>query len=167
MTAPDHRCHFKASKGNGNCSAIDILVPLQLSYTPLPHSSFAKIQTSVVQLQLQPQVSNLKSITMAPTNTRSCSISSASTTSSKSSNDGIKKKFGCTFPNCGKSFSRSEHLHRHALNHKDGNNTCLRCSAHFRRRDLLGMFTMFNRHRYCSELIIGFRQTHDTPQGKG
>ncbi|KAH6668779.1 hypothetical protein B0J14DRAFT_150237 [Halenospora varia] len=74
---------------------------------------------------------------MAPTNTRSCSISSASTTSSKSSNDGIKKKFGCTFPNCGKSFSRSEHLHRHALNHKDGNNTCLRCSAHFRRRDLL------------------------------
>jgi hypothetical protein len=25
------------------------------------------------------------------------------------------------------------------LNHKDGNNTCLRCSAHFRRRDLLGV----------------------------
>lgn len=74
---------------------------------------------------------------MPSTSTRSHSISSNSTTSSKSSNDGIKKKFCCTFPACGKSFSRSEHLHRHALNHKDGNNTCLRCSAHFRRRDLL------------------------------
>ncbi|KAH7419567.1 hypothetical protein BKA64DRAFT_699593 [Cadophora sp. MPI-SDFR-AT-0126] len=74
---------------------------------------------------------------MAPTSTRSSSISSASTTSSKNSDTSIKKKFGCSFPNCGKSFSRSEHLHRHALNHKDGNNTCQRCSAHFRRRDLL------------------------------
>jgi len=74
---------------------------------------------------------------MAPTNTRSSSISSSSTASSKCSDAGIKKKFGCSFPGCGKSFSRSEHLHRHALNHKDGNNTCLRCMAHFRRRDLL------------------------------
>ncbi|PVH80061.1 hypothetical protein DL98DRAFT_460308 [Cadophora sp. DSE1049] len=74
---------------------------------------------------------------MAPTSTRSSSISSASTTSSKNSDTSVKKKFGCSFPNCGKSFSRSEHLHRHALNHKDGNNTCQRCSAHFRRRDLL------------------------------
>jgi len=73
---------------------------------------------------------------MSPTSSRSSSISSASSSSSKFS-DGIKKKFGCTHPGCGKSFSRSEHLHRHALNHKDGNNTCLRCSAHFRRRDLL------------------------------
>jgi len=72
---------------------------------------------------------------MAPTRS-----SSLSTTISKSSQDGvggIKKKFSCTFAACGKSFSRSEHLHRHALNHKDGNNTCMRCSAHFRRRDLL------------------------------
>lgn len=74
---------------------------------------------------------------MAPTSTRSSSISSASSSGSKSSDAGIKKKFGCSHPGCGKSFSRSEHLHRHALNHKDGNNTCLRCSAHFRRRDLL------------------------------
>jgi len=73
---------------------------------------------------------------MSPTSSRSSSISSSSSSSSKFS-DGIKKKFGCTHPGCGKSFSRSEHLHRHALNHKDGNNTCLRCSAHFRRRDLL------------------------------
>ncbi|CZR61420.1 uncharacterized protein PAC_11316 [Phialocephala subalpina] len=74
---------------------------------------------------------------MAPTSSRSSSISSASTSSSKCSDAGIKKKFSCNHPSCGKSFSRSEHLHRHALNHKDGNNTCLRCSAHFRRRDLL------------------------------
>ncbi|RKF63315.1 putative krueppel c2h2-type zinc finger protein [Golovinomyces cichoracearum] len=49
----------------------------------------------------------------------------------------VKKRFTCNFSGCGKCFSRSEHLHRHALNHKDGNNTCLRCMAHFRRRDLL------------------------------
>jgi len=72
---------------------------------------------------------------MAPASSRSSSISSSSTSSSKCSD--IKKKFCCSFPSCGKSFSRSEHLHRHALNHKEGTNTCLRCSAHFRRRDLL------------------------------
>jgi Zinc finger, C2H2 type len=75
---------------------------------------------------------------MAPASTRSASISSTSTASSKSGFTDPKKKFACSFPDCGKSFSRSEHLHRHALNHKDGNNTCLRCRAHFRRRDLLG-----------------------------
>ncbi|PBP24463.1 krueppel c2h2-type zinc finger protein [Diplocarpon rosae] len=74
---------------------------------------------------------------MAPATTRCSSISSASTTRSKNSDAPIRKKFGCSFPSCGKSFSRSEHLHRHALNHKEGNNTCQRCSAHFRRRDLL------------------------------
>ena len=66
---------------------------------------------------------------MALTSTRSSSISSASTTSSKNSDTSIKKKFRCSFPNCGKSFFRSEHLNRHALNHKDGKNTCQRCSA--------------------------------------
>lgn len=76
--------------------------------------------------------------TMAPTSTRSASISSSSTSSSKSQASEMKKKFSCNFADCGKSFSRSEHLHRHALNHKDGTNTCMRCSAHFRRRDLLG-----------------------------
>ncbi|PBP15535.1 krueppel c2h2-type zinc finger protein [Diplocarpon rosae] len=74
---------------------------------------------------------------MAPATTRCSSISSASTIRSKNSDAPIRKKFGCSFPSCGKSFSRSEHLHRHALNHKEGNNTCQRCSAHFRRRDLL------------------------------
>ncbi|KAG9246969.1 hypothetical protein BJ878DRAFT_238362 [Calycina marina] len=69
---------------------------------------------------------------------RSTSISSSSTASSSSKYSAdLKKKFSCNFPACGKSFSRSEHLHRHALNHKEGTNTCQRCSAHFRRRDLL------------------------------
>jgi uncharacterized Zn-finger protein len=76
-------------------------------------------------------------IMSAANSTRSSSISSASPAAGR--NDGPKKKFVCSWQNCGKSFSRSEHLHRHALNHKDGNNTCPRCSAHFRRRDLLGM----------------------------
>lgn len=87
---------------------------------------------------------------MAPT--RSSSMSTSSSKSSVSQDGGVKKKFSCTFPACGKSFSRSEHLHRHALNHKDGNNTCMRCSAHFRRRDLLGTFfnshaSLFERHK--------------------
>ncbi|PQE14028.1 C2H2 zinc finger protein [Rutstroemia sp. NJR-2017a BBW] len=78
-----------------------------------------------------------------PTSSRTASISSTSS-STKLSTIG-KKKFCCSFPSCGKSFSRSEHLHRHALNHKDGNHTCLRCRAHFRRRDLLDRH--MNRHK--------------------
>ncbi|TGO13871.1 hypothetical protein BTUL_0062g00450 [Botrytis tulipae] len=90
----------------------------------------------------------MSSLTSSSSSSRTSSISS--TSSSKSLNDstnaGIgKKKFCCSFAGCGKSFSRSEHLHRHALNHKDGNHTCLRCRAHFRRRDLLGRH--MNRHK--------------------
>jgi len=50
------------------------------------------------------------------------------------------KEYRCTWGNCSKSFSRAEHLHRHALNHDEtkGNFTCQRCQAVFRRRDLLG-----------------------------
>jgi len=81
---------------------------------------------------------------MPATNSRRCSSASSASTSGNStkrgsrlSSGGVKKKFACTWDGCGKSFSRSEHLHRHALNHKDGDHTCLRCRAHFRRRDLL------------------------------
>ncbi|KAI0376089.1 fungal-specific transcription factor domain-containing protein [Hypomontagnella monticulosa] len=51
--------------------------------------------------------------------------------------DGTKKLFTCTYDGCGKSFSRSEHLHRHQKNHTDGDATCPRCRAHFKRQDLL------------------------------
>ncbi|KAI5848763.1 hypothetical protein DFP73DRAFT_525030 [Morchella snyderi] len=47
------------------------------------------------------------------------------------------RKFFCEFQNCGKSFTRAEHLQRHELNHRDSPNTCARCSAHFARPDLL------------------------------
>lgn len=47
------------------------------------------------------------------------------------------RKFFCNFQNCGKSFTRAEHLQRHELNHRDSPNTCARCSAHFARPDLL------------------------------
>lgn len=90
-----------------------------------------------------------KAAIMSTASRRSSSISSTSSSdnsttpkSGKSNSNGIKKKFACTHDGCGKSFSRSEHLHRHALNHKDGNNTCQRCSAHFRRRDLLGLCSL-------------------------
>ncbi|KAI6710151.1 hypothetical protein JHW43_007332 [Diplocarpon mali] len=55
------------------------------------------------------------------------------------------KEFRCT--HCTKSFSRAEHLHRHALNHDEnkGNNTCERCSAVFKRKDLLDRHMV--RHR--------------------
>lgn len=50
------------------------------------------------------------------------------------------KNYACEYPGCGKSFTRSEHLRRHALNHEQPRNglTCERCSVHFRRPDLLG-----------------------------
>ncbi|KAI1451747.1 fungal-specific transcription factor domain-containing protein [Annulohypoxylon moriforme] len=51
--------------------------------------------------------------------------------------DGTKRSFTCTQDGCGKSFSRSEHLHRHQKNHTDGDATCPRCRAHFKRQDLL------------------------------
>ncbi|KAI6246874.1 Nicotinate catabolism cluster-specific transcription factor [Erysiphe necator] len=73
---------------------------------------------------------------MAPNPNRSLLPSSSSESNAKRENV-VKKKFACSFSGCGKCFSRSEHLQRHALNHKDGDNTCLRCMTHFRRRDLL------------------------------
>lgn len=73
---------------------------------------------------------------MAPAISRSLLPSSSSKLNSKRENI-VKRKFACSFSGCGKCFSRSEHLQRHALNHKDGDNTCLRCMTHFRRRDLL------------------------------
>jgi hypothetical protein len=114
----------------GRYSAIRIDIPL-IPLTPL--SRISLILNFSPQTKLDSESPNSK---MAPASSRSSSISSSSSTKSKYSE--VKKKFCCSFPQCGKSFSRSEHLHRHALNHKDGNNTCLRCSAHFRRRDLLG-----------------------------
>ncbi|RFU31571.1 hypothetical protein B7463_g4787, partial [Scytalidium lignicola] len=75
--------------------------------------------------------------TSTSSSSRSSSVSSAASPSTIAVQAIVKKKFPCAYPGCGKSFSRSEHLHRHALNHQDGNNTCQRCSAHFRRRDLL------------------------------
>lgn len=50
------------------------------------------------------------------------------------------KEFRCVWGNCTKSFSRAEHLHRHALNHDESraNLTCERCSAVFKRKDLIG-----------------------------
>ncbi|KAI1099657.1 fungal-specific transcription factor domain-containing protein [Jackrogersella minutella] len=51
--------------------------------------------------------------------------------------DGTRRLFICNHDGCGKSFSRSEHLHRHEKNHTDGNATCPRCRAHFKRQDLL------------------------------
>ncbi|GJP88342.1 C2H2 finger domain transcription factor [Aspergillus niger] len=49
------------------------------------------------------------------------------------------KSHVCHWPNCGKTFTRAEHLRRHALNHDQARQgyTCERCSVHFHRPDLL------------------------------
>ncbi|RAL09403.1 C2H2 finger domain transcription factor, partial [Aspergillus homomorphus CBS 101889] len=49
------------------------------------------------------------------------------------------KLHACHWPNCGKSFTRAEHLRRHALNHEQARQgyICERCSVHFHRPDLL------------------------------
>ena len=48
------------------------------------------------------------------------------------------KAYVCRHNGCAKSFTRLEHLNRHALNHTAGQATCQRCRAHFKRPDLLG-----------------------------
>lgn len=50
------------------------------------------------------------------------------------------KTHACQYPSCTKSFTRAEHLRRHALNHEQPRHgfTCERCSVHFQRPDLLG-----------------------------
>lgn len=52
----------------------------------------------------------------------------------------MKKDHICKHPGCNKSFTRAEHLRRHALNHDQPRSgfTCERCSVHFKRSDLLG-----------------------------
>ncbi|KAI8957509.1 fungal-specific transcription factor domain-containing protein [Daldinia sp. FL1419] len=62
---------------------------------------------------------------------------------------GTRRSFTCTYDGCGKSFSRSEHLHRHQKNHTDGDATCPRCRAHFKRQDLLERH--MNRHKQKDE----------------
>ncbi|KAJ5785667.1 uncharacterized protein N7503_010879 [Penicillium pulvis] len=49
------------------------------------------------------------------------------------------KTHACQYPSCTKSFTRAEHLRRHALNHEQPRHgfTCERCSVHFQRPDLL------------------------------
>ncbi|PVI01567.1 hypothetical protein DM02DRAFT_613517 [Periconia macrospinosa] len=49
-----------------------------------------------------------------------------------------EKRFRCQSEGCERSFTRAEHLQRHLLNHSNGDFTCARCRAHFKRRDLLG-----------------------------
>lgn len=50
------------------------------------------------------------------------------------------KNHPCEYPGCDKSFTRAEHLRRHALNHEQPRKgfTCKRCTVHFQRPDLLG-----------------------------
>lgn len=52
----------------------------------------------------------------------------------------MKKDHICRHPGCNRSFTRAEHLRRHALNHEQPRSgfTCERCSVHFKRSDLLG-----------------------------
>ncbi|KAI0012442.1 fungal-specific transcription factor domain-containing protein [Xylariaceae sp. FL0662B] len=75
--------------------------------------------------------------------------------SKRRSRDGeaARRRFTCTHEGCGRSFSRSEHLHRHQKNHTDGDATCPRCRAHFKRQDLLDRH--MNRHRQKDEAAGG------------
>ncbi|KAK6340842.1 hypothetical protein TWF696_009161 [Orbilia brochopaga] len=55
------------------------------------------------------------------------------------SRKGMDKKYECTHPDCGKSYSRAEHLYRHQLNHdpKQIYNCCYQdCTRTFVRQDL-------------------------------
>lgn len=175
MYTPDHRWLAWELQARWefipHAAFVDILVPLQLSFDPSFPNSYSRFlifnpNTIIAEFFALISIGLISNIAMAPINTRSSSISSSSTTSSKNSDVPTKKKFGCSFPSCGKSFSRSEHLHRHALNHKDGNNTCLRCSAHFRRRDLLGKLNFWELSaKHMADFRL--RQAYGSPQREG
>ncbi len=63
------------------------------------------------------------------------------------------KKHTCSRRGCGKSFTRSDHLRRHTLNHSMGNSTCERCRLHFKRPDLLERHLA--RHRQKDDVAGG------------
>lgn len=64
-----------------------------------------------------------------------------------------RKQHVCTYENCNKSFTRSDHLQRHKLNHGTGK-ACPRCSVHFNRPDLLDRHLA--RHRRKDEEAGGY-----------
>ncbi|KAI1340308.1 fungal-specific transcription factor domain-containing protein [Xylariaceae sp. FL0016] len=57
------------------------------------------------------------------------------------------RSYTCDYEGCGRSFTRSEHLHRHQKNHGEGAHTCPRCRAHFKRQDLLERHLARHRER--------------------
>lgn len=67
------------------------------------------------------------------------------------------KKYVCSWIDCEKAFTRSDHLQRHLLNHGAGNSTCPRCSLHFKRPDLLGEY---EKHPPPSEIITTSLDRH-------
>ncbi|TVY43433.1 Zinc finger protein [Lachnellula occidentalis] len=71
----------------------------------------------------------------------------------KSSREESRKQYVCNYDNCNKSFTRSDHLQRHRLNHGTGK-ACPRCSVHFNRPDLLERHLA--RHRQKDEEAGGY-----------
>lgn len=65
---------------------------------------------------------------------------------------GRGKQHICPEQGCKKTFSRAEHLQRHALNHTPQDLTCNLCSTGFKRKDLLGKHYL----PWCSS-SFGFR----------
>lgn len=61
--------------------------------------------------------------------------------------DDHSKRHICHWQDCGKAFSRSDHLQRHMLNHSSEGSTCERCRAHFKRPDLLERHMMRHKQR--------------------
>lgn len=90
------------------------------------------------------------------------------TTPSTPSKLQLIKSHVCDFPGCGKTFTRAEHLRRHALNHQQDDNSCERCGVHFTRPDLLGRFYKYNQSHFVAGLptYSGDRSTHDASREK-
>lgn len=68
-----------------------------------------------------------------------------STSEGPRSRRGRDRSFKCSISGCEKSFTRAEHLHRHALNHTNVDWPCDLCTVNFKRKDLLGKCRMTNR----------------------
>ncbi|ORX35551.1 hypothetical protein BD324DRAFT_657108 [Kockovaella imperatae] len=71
----------------------------------------------------------------------------ASGRASKRKSNGSAGQFKCDHPRCGKTFTRKDHLLRHAANHTNTNYPCPTCGRGFKRLDLL--------HRHEKRNICG------------
>lgn len=116
--------------------------PGRIAHSPIPGAPTEFVLPTLGRLT---QLPNMEELDVQVASTADAIHVAAGPASGAAGGSGIAakkqspKRFECTHPGCNKRFTRLEHMQRHALNHSGaGDFTCSRCSAHFKRPDLLG-----------------------------